>query len=155
MILSPEMPMRHLLSLLVVSAFLLTGCGPKGPTVIPVNGIVTLDGAPVAGASVMFKPIGEGGGNPAMGETDAQGRFRLSTQLEKLRDGALEGEHAVTVRGVRIIGATANPDGTSGDVSQVREEWFVPQKYANPETSGLRQTVAQGMAEVELKLSSK
>jgi hypothetical protein len=147
--------MRHLLSLLLVSTFLLAGCGPKGPTIIPVTGTVTLDGAPVAGASVMFKPIGEGAGNPAMGETDSQGKFRLTTQLDKPRDGALEGEHAVTVNGVRTVGATANPDGTSGDVSQVKEEWFVPRKYANPDTSGLRQTVAKGMAEVELKLSSK
>lgn len=134
---------------------ILTGCGPKGPTIIPVTGTVTLDGNAVAGASVMFKPIGEAGGNPAMGETDAQGKFRLTTQLETPRDGAIEGEHAVSVSGVRMVGAVANADGTSGDTSQAREEWFVPKKYAKPETSELKQTVSKGMASVELKLSSK
>lgn len=118
---------------------------------VPVTGIVTLDGVPVADAGVMFAPTSAG--RPAQGTTDATGKFQLTT--EQPGDGAMEGEYEVTVTGVRTIGAAVNPDGTSGDPSQYREEWFLPQKYARRDTSGLRQTVAKGMAPIDLKLSAK
>lgn len=141
-----------MLRLLVVLALaLLAGCGPSGPTMVPVTGTVTLDGAPVAGVGVMFAPATAG--RPAQGTTDATGKFQLTT--EKSGDGVLEGEYEVTVTGVRTVGAAVNPDGTSGDPSQYREEWFLPKKYARRDTSGLRQTVTKGMPPVELKLSSK
>jgi len=135
------------LVLLVLTA----GCGPSGPAMVPVSGVVTLDDNPVAGASVMFAPVS--GGRPAEGVTDAAGKFSLMT--EKPGDGALEGEYLVTVTGVRTVGAVVNPDGTSGDTSQVREEWFLPKKYSRRDSSELRQMVAKGMSPVELKLSSK
>jgi hypothetical protein len=128
-----------------------SGCGPKGPEMVPVTGIVKLDGVPVAGAGVTFMPIS--GGRPATGQTDPNGKFTLTT--EKADDGALEGEYAIAVAGVRTVGAIANADGTSGDVSKVRQEWFVPQKYANQATSDLKQKVSKGMPAVELNLSAK
>lgn len=132
--------------------FLTAGCGPKGPAMVPVSGVVKLDGAPVpAGAGVTFMPVGTG--RPATGQTDQDGRFTLTT--EKANDGALEGEYVVAVSGVRTVGAVANADGTSGDVSQARQEWFVPQKYSNQATSDLRQTVSKDMKPVELNLSAK
>lgn len=128
-----------------------SGCGPKGPAMVPVTGIVKLDGVPVAKAGVTFMPIG--GGRPATGETDQEGKFTLTTN--KADDGALEGEYGVAVSGVRTTGVVANADGTSGDVSNMRQEWFLPQKYANQATSGLKQTVSKGMSPVELNLSAK
>lgn len=130
---------------------LATGCGPKGPAMIPVTGTVKLDGAPVAGAGVTFMPVS--GGRPATGETDANGNFKLTT--EKANDGALEGDYLVAVSGVRTVGVVVNPDGTSGDTTNMRTEWFVPQKYAKPATSNLQQTVSKGMGSVDLNLSSK
>ena len=127
------------------------GCGSKGPAIVPVSGTVTLDGNPVANAAVMFAPTS--GGRPAEGTTGTDGKFQLTT--EKPADGAMEGEYEVTVTGVRTVGAVVNPDGTSGDPTQVREEWFLPKKYARRDTSGLRQTVTKGMPPVELKLSTK
>ena len=127
------------------------GCGKSGPEMAPVSGVVTLDGAPVANASVMFMP--EGGGRPATGLTDAQGKFALETM--EPGDGALVGKHKVTVTGVKTTGIEATEDGLSGSVdpSKVREEWFVPQKYSKPDTSGLTQEVASDMPPVELKLT--
>jgi hypothetical protein len=132
---------------------LLAGCGPSGPAMVKVTGTVTLDGAPVAGANVMFMPASTG--KPAQGVTDAAGKFELNTNPDKPGDGAQEGEYIVGVRGVKTTGVQANPDGTSADASQVREEWFVPQRYSYPNTSGLRQTVAKDMQPVELKLTTK
>jgi hypothetical protein len=131
---------------------LIVGCGPTGPVVIPVTGTVTLDGAPVVKASVMFQPVA--GGNPAIGETDAEGKFSLVTQLEKPREGAIEGEHIVTVSGARPVGTQAAADGTSIDAKPPQIEWFVPMRYAKGDTSGLRQTVVKGMTPVELKLTT-
>jgi hypothetical protein len=138
------------LTALVVS-LLLAGCGDSGPEMAPVSGIVTVDGQPVANAAVMFVP--EAGGRPATGLTDAEGKFSLETL--KPGDGALVGKHKVTVTGVKTTGVQATEDGLSGSVDpgQVREEWFVPQKYSKPDTSGLTQEVTQGMPPVELKLS--
>jgi hypothetical protein len=145
--------LKFLVSVCVCALLVLpAGCGPKGPAMVPVSGVVKLDGVPVgAGAGVTFIPVGAG--RPATGETDKDGKFTLTT--EKANDGALEGEYSVAVAGVRTVGAKANDDGTSGDVSQVRQEWFVPQKYSNQATSDLRQTVSKDMKSVELNLSAK
>ena len=141
-------------TLIAISLFsLFAGCGASGPAMVKVTGTVTLDGTPVDGASVVFMPAITG--KPAQGKTDAAGKFALNTDPSKPEDGAQEGEYIVTVRGVRTPGVQANPDGTSGDNSQYREEWFVPKHFSNPASSGLRQTVAKGMQPVELKLTSK
>jgi hypothetical protein len=137
----------------LVGCFAGLGCSPSGPAVVPVTGTVTLDGAPVAKASVMFKPVA--GGNPADGETDANGKFSLTTQLEKPRAGAIAGEYLVTVNGVRAVGTQAAADGTSVDAKAPQLEYFVPMKYAKPETSNLRQTVTKGMGPVDLKLTTQ
>lgn len=78
---------------LFLSAVILStaGCG-KGKT-IKVEGVVTLDGKPLPGATVSFMPVGEG--RPASGRTDADGRFRLTTY--RTDDGALPGDYKVVV----------------------------------------------------------
>ena len=149
----PALPAVFALPLLSLATIAcVTGCGSSGPAMAPVSGVVTVDGAPVENAAVMFVP--EGGGRPATGLTDADGKFSLET-LEP-GDGALVGNHKVTVTGVKTTGIQATEDGLSGvvDPSQVKEEWFVPQKYSKPDTSGLTQEVKRGMEPVELKLSS-
>jgi len=70
------------------------GCGGKGKPV-RVNGSVTLDGKPLAGATVTFVPAGAARGRMAGGITDGDGQFRLTTFAEG--DGALPGEYKVTV----------------------------------------------------------
>src|SRR5438105_15672089 len=59
-----------------VTLALAAGCGGNGP--YPVEGVVLLDGQPLEGASITLVP--EGPGQPAVGTTAADGRFRLSTQ---------------------------------------------------------------------------
>ncbi len=81
----------HLGALLGV---VLTGCGGGG--IAPVRGVVTLEGAPVAGATVLFMPDGQGGGRPASGFTASDGTFRLSTY--KPDDGAPAGKYRVLIQ---------------------------------------------------------
>lgn len=128
------------------------GCGDDGrPPLVPVSGVVTLDHEPIAGAAVMFMPLA--GGRPAQGVTDAAGKFRLTTFDDN--DGALVGNHQVTITKVEVTGMTATADGLSGvvDPSQIKETWIIPQKYAQPDSSGLSATVANGMDEVTFSLT--
>jgi hypothetical protein len=77
----------------VTLAFLGVGCGGATKPV-PVEGKVTLDGQPVAGAAVSFL-MGPGTPQPAHGETQEDGSYRINTA--NLGEGALPGEYKVTV----------------------------------------------------------
>src|SRR5947208_10478634 len=67
------------------------GCGNRG--LGKVEGVVTLDGAPLSGATVSFMPVGEG--RAASGLTDGNGYFQLTTF--RTDDGALPGDYRVIV----------------------------------------------------------
>jgi hypothetical protein len=71
----------------------LSGCGRDVPPLGQVQGVVTLDGRPLAGAVVIFEPKAEGRSSRAV--TDAKGHYRLVY----LRDisGALLGTHTVRI----------------------------------------------------------
>ena len=72
------------------------GCGKPGPQVQYVEGVVVLDGEPVADATVVFVPEAADG-LVATGRTNAEGRFTLtSVRGGKPNGGALVGEYAVT-----------------------------------------------------------
>jgi hypothetical protein len=144
--------MRNL-SLILVCTLFLNGCSNSDrPKLAKVSGTVTLDKMPVAGAAVMFMPVG--GGRPAQGLTDAQGKFTLTTFDDG--DGAIIGEHKVTVTKMQVTGAKATADGLSGttEAGEIKEVWLVPQIYSVPETSGLTAKVEKGMQPVPLDLKT-
>lgn len=76
------------LGLLVIAA----GCGTPGPEIADVSGKVTMDGQPLAGASVVFVPVG---GRPAGAATDAEGNYVLN--FTRGRKGAIPGESRVQI----------------------------------------------------------
>src|SRR5262245_38938119 len=87
-------PVSLVAGLILLSA-LGAGCGGKY-TPVPVSGVVTLDGAPVEGATVLFYAVGdEKDGRPAHGTTNKAGEFRLSTLGKE--DGALPRRYKVVV----------------------------------------------------------
>jgi hypothetical protein len=121
------------------------GCG-RGPRLEPARGTVTLDGMPVAQAAVMFVP--QDGGQIASGATDQNGHFELFTGN---RPGALVGEYVVCISKQRLrnlVGETPGPGG-------VQIEWLTPQKYADPQTTPLRATVASDGKEHRFELTSR
>ncbi len=112
----------------------LAGCGGSDVSIGTVAGIVTLDGSPIRGATVIFSP---NGGRPSSGETDDEGHYNLRYKAGVM--GALIGSHKVRVATLQL-----NADGRV-----VREE-EIPAKY-NMKTS-LTKEVKSGFNKINLEL---
>jgi len=129
--------------------------GPSRPKTYPVSGVVTLNGQPVAGATVVFVPKASGRGEnaprAASGKTDEQGRYSLTTFGGN--DGAVPGEYFVKVSKI-VTPSAAQAAGASspeeaerleveaamrGQQPEAKNE--LPEKYNDPKTSGLSFTV--------------
>lgn len=74
----------------------LAGCGSEGPEIAYVSGRVTMDGKPLAGASVVFIPED---GRPAGARTDENGYYVLN--FDERRKGAIPGKNLVRITTVR------------------------------------------------------
>jgi hypothetical protein len=97
-----------------------TGCGSN---LVPVEGTITLDGKPLAGATIGMELIG--GAKDARlfsGETDSSGRYVIKP-FERNRTGALVGEYHVMIRSVKA------PPGANEMTVLPKEP--VPQEYQN------------------------
>ena len=149
----------------VAVALALAGCGggPKRPKTYPATGTVTLDGQPLADATVSFVPAV---GPPSDGKTDASGKFVIMTSGQP---GAPVGANKVTVS--KFTGSATMPmaGGTPDDMKKMYEKMYdkskkttgdkgeLPAKYGRPDTSGLSAEVtADGAKNVfTFELSSK
>ena len=117
----------------VAAAFVavaVAGCGQS--ETVPVTGTVTMNGQPGTEAEVIFTPSK---GRVASGTTDAAGRFSLSTN--KPGDGAVPGDHKVTV--VEYYPPGKPPPMTSGGPPS-----RFPQKYAESSQSPFQAKVERG-----------
>jgi predicted small lipoprotein YifL len=143
--------LRCLLPLLLLHATI-SGC-ERGPVYLPVNGIVTLDGQPVAEAAISFYPLTPGG-EPSTGVTDAQGKFTLKTAHDHA--GALAGKHQISVFRADMVPLAPGEVPPPGDIALEgqRMKWIVPSKYSQFSTSGLEADVQPNMPSVELQLKS-
>jgi hypothetical protein len=129
------------------------GCN-GGDGLVPVGGVVSLDGEPLGGASVMFH---HESGQTAYGLSDANGRFRLTTR--EANDGALVGRHRVTVT-LAVVegGVAANADGVEDYTQPVRPEKIrriVPAAYGDLQSPRLTVEVDSDGDEFTLPLDSK
>lgn len=89
-----------------------TGCTGGGGDfeLAPTKGRVTVDGQPVKGGSITFRPVASEGtmaGKPAAGEVKDDGTFVLTTH--EPGDGAVVGKHKVLFTPI-YIGATSYED---------------------------------------------
>jgi hypothetical protein len=136
----------HGIYLVALSGVVLTGCAGKGPK--SVRGMITLEGTPVAGATVLFMPDGPDGGRPASGFTSAEGAFRLTTF--KPNDGALPGKYRVVVQ--KTEGATSKGAAEQSALErarakieerslQKRRQPTLPESYATFDSTPLRCSV--------------
>jgi len=116
----------------------LPGCGTKGPALIPVSGVVTVDGKPLSSVAVWFD---QGKGmNPGTGTSDEAGRFEIATH--KLGKGVTPGQHRVLVH----AGVSESPSKTT---------WMAPKEYSTFDTSGLSVEVSPKQHTFTFDLSSK
>jgi hypothetical protein len=139
-------PQRHpvaIVPLLVAVITVVAGCGRGGPVVHFVEGIVLLDGAPIAEANVAFSPTG-GEGLPAVGRTNESGIFHLTSTRGGLPEkGAAAGVYTVTITKAEYdLGG--KPPPADGDFSNVPVRHVVPEPYGVAATSGLTATVKPG-----------
>jgi hypothetical protein len=118
------------LILLALCISVLCGCGSGRPATFSVTGTVTYRGQPLEGARVMFIPKNT---RPAVGLTDAQGRFTLLSFAPE--DGAVLGEHVVCV-----AKSTPDPNDKSGS-PYPKSLSVLPERYATPLKSPLKATV--------------
>lgn len=127
----------------------IVGCGSKND-LVPVSGLVTVDGKPVEAAQVLYVSPNH---RPAMGETDEQGRYTLSTF--ETGDGASIGTYSVTVTTrptIRVppAGIAGPPSGRPkvehGAISPV------PLKYSDPAHPQLSVDVKPGSNDIPLEL---
>jgi hypothetical protein len=139
------LPAAMIMVMLAIMVALETGCGPSRPALLPAEGVVTLDGKPLANAALVFQP--KAGGRPASGRTDATGRFSMGTFAAK--DGVLPGEHTVTIMAVEDVG----PPPEKGSQSETR--WVTPKRYSRADASGLSATVAAGSKMFTFDLTSE
>ena len=145
------------------------GCGDpsrlKG--LVPAEGIVYYDDAPLAEAVVKFFPQ-DASGRTATAWTDADGKFIMMTLNPK--DGVAPGEYNVTVaKNANDASPSADdsdasfddPDGRAAAL-RMREKAdaknslrsLLPDKYASPTQSGLTATIgAKGEKNLEFRLS--
>jgi hypothetical protein len=108
-----------------------------------VEGTVTLDGAPLGGAKVIFTPVE--GGRSSMAVTDGSGRYVLEfTAGEK---GAVVGKHKVSISTYEA----GETDDAGNLVGHVPER--VPAKY-NRETT-LEREVKSGRQVINFELQSR
>ena len=118
------------------TALFLIGCRPSEFQYV--EGVITLDGVPVEGASVTFRPR-EKGGMMAAGISDASGRYRLNPLRGKKGAGVLVGEYDVS-----IIKTQEPDDDVARGSREGPIEYVTPPGYADTATSGLTATIKPG-----------
>ena len=150
----------------LVSTILFAGCGGGGAVggadrqpVYPVTGTIKRSGAPVPDATVIFSPRGKQ--KEAIGRTDSEGRFTLTTY--DVGDGAAAGDYLVVVLKESPVAAAPVMHGPSFDPNKpgtnpagsatTASRSILPVKYASPTSTDLRATVkAEGPNEFPFDL---
>ena len=134
----------------------LAGCAPTRPAIVPVVGVLLLDGQPVPHAEVQFVPMERGLGAEAIasGTTDEKGRFTLTCMGQT---GACAGENRVIVTEAappeRTRGASASAQAEMGRFYAELKNRPIPADYANAARTPLsiQVTADQGEYRLELK----
>lgn len=126
--------------LAAAALLVLAGCS-RGPDLAPVRGKVTLAGKPLPPCEgrITFHPTK---GRLATAALEPDGSFVLTTFTQG--DGALVGEHKVTIKATKInAAAPASIDeeiakaNAKGPAISPKVQWIIPARYLEIETSPL------------------
>jgi len=151
------MKRAFLLVIALVGCLAASGCKKTPPPIVEAKGRITLNGKPLARASVQFIPelkdFGAEFNSSAL--TDEKGEFTLTCATNN-QPGAVVATH-------RVLVTEYTPDNARGMDAQSQERQAkhyasltnrpIPEEYGNFTTTPLRVTVEQGKStyEVELK----
>ena len=131
----------HALAITLGLGMLCVGCSSDSPKTHSVSGRLLYQGSPVAGAQVGFLPaVNDSQVKPARGQTDADGRYTLSTYLKPGEEsrGAMAGSFKVTVAESvaekRIVGYD----------ELANKKALLPIRYADVQTTPLTAVVVSG-----------
>jgi hypothetical protein len=139
---------------IAVLAFM-SGCAKPPPPIVPVHGVVRLNGVPLNKAEVLFMPVEDFGAEyVAKGVTDQAGHFTL---LCKGEEGACAGDNRVLVKESEI------PRELHTERAQAKLAAYLeslggrplPPRYANLVDSPLHVDVQEGRKEYILELTTK
>jgi len=140
--------MKHFYTfvILLVTIFCFGCQGSSLPGLAPVSGVVTLDGNPIDGATVVFIPRDFSTQRNAFALTNTSGSFRMTTVKEN--DGVLPGTYIVTVTKHEKSGQVIKLD--EYDVETGEQLTFepsvnrLPAVYENEASTPLEITVSKG-----------
>lgn len=126
-------------ALALVACAVLAGCGEGGKEkVAKVSGKLSYKGAALANVTITFTPAK---GRPATGETDAEGKFKLSTFGKD--DGAVFGKHKITLADKPAGGPPPMPGTPEASTAAAPVDRF-PAKYKDVNTTTLEFEVKSG-----------
>ncbi|WP_425400439.1 hypothetical protein [Aeoliella sp.] len=120
---------------LACTAFACVGCNNQHPNIVPVSGIVTIDGEPLSVGQVRVLAAEH---RPAIGKINEDGTFTLS--CFELGDGAPVGTHLATVTAAEQLSETSS-------------RWYAPKKYSSNATSELWVTIEGPTDDLTIELT--
>src|SRR5688572_4283588 len=142
--------MIRFVSALITGITLTTaGCGKNPHRLAPVSGKVTMDGNPLANATVAFLPDTKPGAMPSptsRGETDQNGRYTLTSSEDK--PGAVVGMSKVRISTMKSTG------GSEGEGGALLARETVPERY-NARTELTFDVPEEGTEAADFALKSK
>ena len=135
--------------LLIVIAALTSGCNSGRQ--LPVNGIVTMNGAPLDGAAVTFFPADNAALVGGQATTSSDGKFVVLGP--KGENGLAPGSYKVTVSKMKggvtseaVVAAPSEADLKQNDL---------PEIYSNPAKTVLSYSITGDGKPIEIKLTTK
>lgn len=135
-------------------AFAASGCGAKPAAAlvdVPVSGVVTLDGAPLAGAMVYFQSSDPAAFASLAGMTDESGLYRLKTVTPQT--SAFSGAYQVSIsRMLKPDGSSLGPNEMPANVGATES---LPPKYSMIGQSQLKADVPAEGGTFDFPLTAK
>ena len=134
------------MAMLLVAAWVsvnLPGCGSRQGSYVDVEGSVSVDGKPAAGATVMFFPTHSSARYVSTGQVGDDGKFKLVTET---KPGVPVGNYEVTVTWPDPSAEPSDAQRMQGIVEDGPD--VLNGRYANRNASGLIADIEKGQKEV-------
>lgn len=146
--------MKKFALLLLIGIPVLLGCGGgtkfKTETQL-VEGVIEMDGSPIANATITLIPKGEG--ELASGFSNDQGKFTVNSLYGAPGQGAMAGEYGVTVSQVEVS-TIPSKSGDPTEAKTVSKE-LLPAIYQDKEKTPLSVAIQKGKNSIKLELTKK